>query len=143
MTLKNIKENATIKLVSTQTVAGKTEKSEFLYSCNYYIKNGKKYIVYTEKKDSGMGDSGVILKVEPDAVTMRRSGEFACVMEYKQGEKTEFLYRVPYGTMEMEINTLEISDNLSGNGGKLAFSYILSAGGEETKTEISILVEMK
>ncbi len=143
MTLKNIKENATIKLESLQSAGEKTEKSEFSYFANFYIKDGKKYIIYTEKKDNGMGDSSVMLKIEENFITMRRQGEFAYVMEYKKGEKTKFLYRVPYGTIEMEIETTDICDELSQNGGKLAFSYILTASGEETKTEINISVTMK
>lgn len=139
--MKNIKENATLNLVSIQNNGEENEKMEFSSRGSFNIRNGKKYITYKEHSDMGMGDSSVMLKIEKDLITMRRTGEFATVMVYDIAKVTEFIYRVPFGTMNMKIKTLEIRDDLSEDGGELAFSYLLFVNGETVNTEIKICVK--
>jgi len=107
----------------------------------YYERDGKFYITYQEHKDMGMGDSRIVLKVEPDMITMRRMGDFATVMVYKKDEVTEFIYRVPFGELNLKIKTLKIENDLTETGGKLRFCYDLFAGGEATHNDITITVE--
>ncbi len=141
MTLKNSKENATITLVSRQAAGDENEKMEFTTTGGFYMRDGRYYITYEEHSDMGMGDSRVLLKIEPDMITMRRMGDFGTVMVYKKGEVTEFLYRVPYGDMTMKIKTVKIENSLSESGGKLTFSYLLFVGGDTISTEIDISVK--
>lgn len=143
MTLKNSKENATITLVSRQAAGDEKEKMEFTTSGGFYERDGKFYITYEEHSDMGMGNSRVLLKAEPGMVTMRRMGDFGTVMVYKEGEATEFVYRVPYGEMSMKIKTLDIENLLNADGGRLKFSYLLFTGGETIQTQISISVRME
>lgn len=141
MTLKNTNENASITLVSRQSAGNELDKTEFTVRGGFYEKDGKFYITYPEKSEAGMGNSRVLLKIEPNMVTMRRMGDFGTVIQYKNGEVTEFVYRVPYGEMTMKIKTQSIQSSLGADGGELEFSYLLFAGGEIVKTEINISVK--
>ena len=141
MTLKNTKENATIELISRRVAGEDSDKIEFTTEGGFYMRDGKFYITYREHADMGMGDSGILLKVEPDMITMRRSGDFQTVMVYKLGEITEFIYRVPFGELNLKIKTLEITNSLTDDGGKLYFCYELFAAGEQTRNEITLTVK--
>ena len=140
--MKDTKENARITLLSKRWQGDENDEINLDTVGGYYERDGKFYITYSEHKDMGMGDSRIMLKVEPDTVTMRRMGDFATVMVYKKNEITEFIYRVPYGELNLKIKTLEIENNLTANGGTLKFSYDLFAGGDATKNEITIRVEI-
>ncbi len=142
MTLKNTKENATIELVSRQSSGELSNKIEFISDGGYYERDGKTYITYREHRDMGMGDSRVVLKIDGNTVTMRRMGEFQTVMVYKNGEVTDFNYRVPFGEMSIKIRTQRIENCLGSEGGNLAIDYLLFVGSEVTKNEILIKVKM-
>ena len=141
MTLKDTKENARITLVSKMRQGKESDSINLDTVGGFYERDGKFYITYEEHKDMGMGDSRVVLKIEPDTITMRRMGEFATVMVYKINEITEFLYRVPYGELNLKIKTLKIENELTANGGKIRFCYDLFAGGDATNNDITITVE--
>lgn len=141
MTLKNTKENAIITLVSRRSAGGEQDKIEFTVPGGFYVKDGKFYITYRENSDTGMGDSRVMLKVEPSMITMRRMGEFNTVMVYKTGEVTDFIYRMPFGELKFDINTESITNALNENGGRLEFSYLLISGGETAKNQICLSVK--
>lgn len=141
MTLKNTKENATITLISRQLMDDDGDKIEFTTGGGFYLRDGKFYITYQEHADMGMGDSRILLKVEPETITMRRTGDFQTCMVYKLGEITEFIYRVPFGQLNLKIKTLEITNSLTESGGSLYFCYELFATGEQTRNEITLTIK--
>ncbi len=143
MTLKDTKENARITLVSKRYQGDESDEINLDTVGGYYERDGKFYITYSEHKDMGMGDSRVLLKVEPDTITMRRMGDFATIMVYKKNEITEFIYRVPFGELNLKIKTTKIENELTENGGKLRFCYDLFAGDEVTSNDITIKVELQ
>ena len=140
MTLKDTKENARIILISKRFQGEESDEIKLDTKGGFYIRDGKFYITYSEHKDMGMGDSRIILKIEPECITMRRTGDFQTVMVYKLGEITEFIYRVPFGELNLKIKTKTITNELTEDGGKLNFSYDLFAGGDGTYNDISITV---
>lgn len=139
--MKDTKENARITLVSKMRQADESDQINLDTVGGYYERDGKFYITYQEHKDMGMGDSRVVLKIEPESITMRRMGDFGTVMVYKENEITEFIYRVPYGELNLKIKTHKIENELTKNGGKIRFCYDLFAGGDATNNDITITVE--
>ena len=89
----------------------------------------------------GMGDSRVFLKIEKDKITMRRMGEVNTMMSYELGRITEFLYRMPFGEMNIKIKTEKILNNLTEAGGKLDFSYVLLMNGGEIYNDMSVSIQ--
>lgn len=140
MTLKNIKENATIELVSVQSSGDLNDKIEFVTDGNICVRSGKTYVTYKEHRDMGMGNSRVVLKIEEDMVTMRRMGDFQTVMIYKSGEITDFNYGTPFGELNIKIRTERIENTLTEDGGRLTMEYLLFTGGDVTKNELEIKV---
>ena len=143
MTLKDTKENARITLLSKRCQGEEKDEINLDTVGGFYSRDGKFYITYSEHKDMGMGDSRIVLKIEPDMITMRRMGDFQTVMVYKKDEVTEFIYRVPFGELNLKINTISIKNELTEDGGRLNFCYELFAGGEATKNDITVTVLKK
>lgn len=139
--MKDTKENARITLVSKMRQGDEKDEINLDTLGGFYQRDGKFFITYQEHKDMGMGDSRVVLKIEPDCITMRRMGDFGTVMVYKKNEITEFIYRVPYGELNLKIKTLDIENDLTETGGKIRFCYDLFAGGEANNNDITIRVE--
>ena len=141
MILKDTKENARITLISKRCQGDENDEINLDTVGGFYLREGKFYITYSEHRDMGMGDSRVVLKIEPEMITMRRMGDFQTVMVYKMNEVTEFIYRVPFGELNLKIKTRSITNELTESGGKLNFCYELYAGGEETYNDITITVK--
>lgn len=141
MTLKDTKENAQITLLSVQSDGNEKEEMNFDTLGGFYQRDGKFYITYSEHRDMGMGNSRIVLKIEPDTITMRRMGDFQTVMVYKMGEVTEFIYRVPFGELNLKIKTTGIKNELTEKGGTLNFRYDLFAGGDVTHNDMTITVK--
>ena len=88
--MKDTKENARIILISKRFQGEESDEIKLDTKGGFYIRDGKFYITYSEHKDMGMGDSRIILKIEPECITMRRTGDFQTVMVYKLGEITVY-----------------------------------------------------
>ncbi len=138
--MKNTKENAIITLVSVQREDDDENKIEMTTKGGFYCREGKYYITYKEHEDMGMGNSNVMLKLEPDCVTMRRTGDFQTVMVYKAGETADFIYHMPFGDMQITVKTQTIRSSLGEAGGELMFSYTLFAGDHKAYNEIRLTV---
>lgn len=141
--MKDIKENATITLVNCQNGGGESDRIEFSSGGNFYQKDEAFYVTYKEHSEMGMGDSRVLLKVEDDKVTMRRMGEFQSVMNYELGKTTEFIYRVPFGEMNIKLKTERIESNLSDQGGWVEFAYILYVNGDEINNNVRLDIRVE
>ena len=139
--MKNTNENARITLLSKRFQGEEKDEINFDTVGGFYERDGKYYITYSEHRDMGMGDSRIVLKVESDQITMRRMGDFQTVMVYKMDEVTEFIYRVPFGELNLKIKTKSIKNGLDSMGGTLNFCYDLYAGGEGTYNDITITVK--
>lgn len=139
--MKDIKENAHISLISKQCEGNKKDEMNFDTRGGFYVRDGKYFITYSEHRDMGMGDSRIVLKIEPDMITMRRMGDFQTVMVYKKNELTEFIYRVPFGELNLKIKTRSIKNDLNETGGTVNFCYDLFAGEGVTYNDITITVD--
>ena len=139
--MKDTKENAFITLVNKQKSGAESEKIEFSSKGSFYKKEDVFHITYKEHSEMGMGDSRVFLKIEKDKITMRRMGEVNTMMSYELDRITEFLYRMPFGEMNIKIKTEKITNNLTEAGGTLDFSYILLMNGGEIYNDMSLSVQ--
>lgn len=139
MTLKNTDNEYIITVVNKQTIDGHTEEISETACGSFYKKNDKQYILYKIESD---GDRiSVMIKIDNDAVIIKRSGSVQSSMEYRIGGKRSFLYRLPYGEIEMELETQQIISSLTPQGGKVKLVYTLSMQGEEYYNDTEITVK--
>jgi uncharacterized beta-barrel protein YwiB (DUF1934 family) len=139
LTLKNTDNEYIIAVVNKQMIDGHTEEISETACGSFYEKNDKQYILYKIESD---GDRiSVMIKIDNDAVIIKRSGSVQSSMEYRIGGKRSFLYRLPYGEIEMELETQQIISSLTPQGGKVKLVYTLSMQGEEYYNDTEITVK--
>lgn len=137
MTLKNT-DIYDITISNHQTIDDDTDVIEEKNTGSYCIKNGKAYIIY-KSADNGSEISSTVI-VSDDGIKIKRRGAVNADMIYKKNVKTSFMYRIPYGAMEMEIETLRIVNALGENGGDLRIIYTLAVQGEKYYNNMKITV---
>lgn len=137
MTLKNI-DIYDITIYNHQNIDGNIDIIEEKNTGSFCIKNNKAYIMY--KNDIYGSETSSTLIVSDEGVKIKRRGAINSDMHYKKDAKTLFVYRLPYGAMEMEIETLRIVNSLSESGGELRIVYTLAVQGEKYYNDMKIIV---
>ncbi len=139
--MKNTDNEYIITVVNKQTIDSQTAEISETALGSFYEKNGKQYILYKIEND---GDrTSVMIKLTGDAVLIKRSGSAESSMEYRIGQKSSFLYKVPYGMIEMEIETQSIISRLDADGGYINLVYMLTAQGEKYFNDMEITVKKR
>ena len=127
--------NAKILIKNKQKTEDGEEVLTVNVPCKFMIRGNTAYILY---KDEGISSK---IKTDGKSVTVTRMGEFSNEMVYKEGKKTSFLYKMPYGKLDMELKTNELFVDLSENGGRIKLSYELLFSGTGSKNSMEITVK--
>lgn len=106
------------------------------------VQNGKVYIYYGEPAETGMEETHTLLKLQDGKVFLTRTGEVEQKLEFSSGELTHCQYRMPFGSIDMSVDTkkLEITEN--GDCIDIKIEYILTMNGRmHGLTKMHIQVE--
>lgn len=128
--------NAKIKIENRQKSEDGDEIITQNLPCRFMYKGGKAYILY---KAEGVSSK---IRVEGNRVTVTRMGEFSNEMVYITGERRPFLYKMPYGEIEMELATNSVFVDLDENGGEIRLSYKLLFSGTENRNDLRITISV-
>lgn len=141
MTSKSIdKTNAMFEIVNVQKFKEHEDRLEVITEGRFSSRNGACYLVYKEYSD--IGEVSVTVKAKDEQVTVTRSGACKAKLEYIPGEKREILYTLPFGTMVMDLETLEVKNELSSlNGGILEMKYNMIINGESYYNSMKLEVK--
>lgn len=136
--MKNTDNLYRIIVTNKQTIDGETDTIEELAYGDYREKNGKQYIMYKTENDDDKVSS--MIKIDGGEVQIKRSGTISSTMVYKAGEKRNFMYNLPYGSVEMELETHRIISDLTSDGGTVKMLYTLAVQGEKYYNDMQITV---
>lgn len=92
---------------------------------DYYMKNGKHYIVFEEEDSDGAGETRTVIKIAGDQVNVIRSGANNVNMVFEKDKKNMTYYETPYGELLMGLNTLDIVLKESDNEVEVTIIYTL------------------
>lgn len=138
MTLKNTDNEYRITVRNKQTIDNKTDIIEETAYGSYHEKNGKRYIMYKTEADGDRTSS--MIKADGAEILIKRSGSISSSMAYKAGARKTFMYELPYGAMEMELETHRVISELDERGGKIELVYTLTVQGEKYFNDMKITV---
>ena len=96
-----------INISGLQLDAGTEEPIELMTTGDYYLKNGKHYVIYDEPTD----DSQVVknrLKISPKVVEVTKKGASSSHMVFERGKENLTYYDTPFGSLLLGINTSKI-----------------------------------
>jgi uncharacterized beta-barrel protein YwiB (DUF1934 family) len=102
-----------------------TTEGEFTYEEDHIR------LEYQESEFSGMSGSQTLLAVYSDQMIMRRAGNGASEMVFKNGHRHETDYSTPYGVLKVEMLTKNFSCTLEPDTGKgiISVHYDMSISG--------------
>ncbi len=139
--MKNTDENAIITIVSKHISGNETDSIEIVTTGKFYQKGNKFYIFYNETEAMNMPNCSVMMIAEGDKLIMKRSGEYEVKMTYATGEAESVVYYMPYGKVDMTLDTKSVVCDLVDSGGTVDLDYMLYISGEPQRTVININIK--
>ncbi|MFL0195572.1 DUF1934 domain-containing protein [Clostridium sp. WILCCON 0269] len=122
-----MKKKAIISVSSKQV---DNEVIEVVTPGNFYMKNDSYYAVYEETELSGMEGTTTTLKIKDDKFSLIRMGSTSTKMDFNKNKKSVSIYKTPYGTIELKIQTSRLNININEAGGDVFVNYSMSAAGQ-------------
>ncbi|MBE6879302.1 MAG: DUF1934 domain-containing protein [Ruminococcaceae bacterium] len=118
-------KKVSITIDSTQTVDGESDKTE-LFTVGILEADADGYkLCYDESEATGFEGSSVTVKLLPDSVTVMRTGKAVSTLIIERGKKHHCHYGTEFGDFLIGVNTDEIKNNLTENGGEVYLKYTL------------------
>lgn len=130
-------DNALISIRNLQTDGGESDVINTRCKGRFYEKNGKYYIMYNDDESASC-----MIKADKNTVTVRRGGDSSSAMVCESGKECSFLYRTPYGAMQMKIRTDYVNVSLGENGGSIKLAYDLYVNGGCIKNNMDINIKV-
>lgn len=134
-------ENVVLSIIGEQALPdGETNRVEVITQGQIYEKQGIHYIEYDEQEESGLDTLHTRLSIEPDMVTMMRTGKINTHMVFTPGRKSYNAYETPAGPMEMGIFPTFVRVDMGANEGEIALEYQLELAGHYASHNMLSLV---
>ncbi|MDR0852558.1 MAG: DUF1934 domain-containing protein [Clostridiales Family XIII bacterium] len=137
-----------LKIIGSQISANETNKDtssdmEFITEGRFFKKGDSLYLVYDESELSGMEGCTTSLKITGNKIRMKRYGEdvgIETAIEFEKGKRFNGYYETPFGSVEMEVLTNEVTNRLNSEGeGSLDIDYHVNLKGlAESRSKLSI-----
>lgn len=85
--------------------------------------NGGWDISYQESELTGLQGVTTTFRVEPDKVTLTRTGNLRSVMEFQVGKSHDSLYQMEFGTLMITVTTRHLFFDILPEGGCIDLVY--------------------
>lgn len=139
-----LKEDYDINIIGRQDYTGLGEVGEISLNTtgSYTAKGGTRFIAYKEyDAENPKVSCTSVLKVEPDKVTMMRSGT-ATRLILEKGRRHLCLYDTGYGMLTVGVFTSQLDSSLGEQGGRVDIKYTLDIDSNLSSSN-EITVEVK
>ena len=95
----------------------------------YYLKNGKHYVVFDEMLEGLEGSVKSTIKFTEDQVELIRNGAASTRMLFQPGHENMVIYQTPMGPLSISLYTEEIRAQIGEGRMKLEIEYSLKTEG--------------
>ena len=97
-----------ISISGAQFSEGDQEDVELITTGDYFLKNGKHYIIYDEIEEDGQDVIRNTIKVLPDSIDIIKKGNVSAHMIFGRNKKNLACYMTPFGELMVGIDTSDI-----------------------------------
>ncbi len=101
------------------------ETMEFVTEGELLRRDGGWDISYEESELTGLNGVRTLFRVEPEQVTLQRSGALSSEMVFREGVVHESLYRMEFGALLMTVCAKRICAQLDETGGTVDLTYAI------------------
>ncbi len=95
------------------------------------FRNGGWDICYEESELTGLAGVTTTFRVEPNVVTLTRTGALKSQMVFEKGVVHDSLYQMPFGALMLSIETLSLFYDIVPDGGVIDVSYKINIENSE------------
>ena len=95
------------------------------------FKNGGWDVSYEETELTGLVGVTTTFRVEPDKVTLRRTGALKSEMIFQQGVAHDSLYQMPFGTLMLTVKATSVFYDIMADGGVIDLVYHINIENSE------------
>jgi len=114
-----------ISVKGLQNSGGNDDVIELVTSGRYSSNEQKTTFSYMESELTGLEGTLTTFDIEPNTVTLTRSGAVNSQMVFEEGKHFYFLYDTPYGSTTMGVRTKFIRKGFNEHGGDMEISYTI------------------
>jgi len=135
-----MEQNVNIELQTTIEDNGMKEITTIKEYGKLYTREHMHLVMYEEKTDDQEKVKNMI-SIQPDKVSIRRSGAVKMNQIFREGERSENIFHHPYGRIHMDTYTKSIEyhpvDETS--DGKLVINYTVNLNGQPSQKHFLVL----
>ena len=88
-------------------------------------RNGGWDITYEESELTGLAGVTTTFRVEPEKVTLIRTGKLSSTMVFQEGYNHDSLYRMEFGTLMISVRATRVYFDIIPDGGTIDLVYII------------------
>ena len=99
------------------------EELELVTEGTMEYRSGAWEISYPESELTGLVGVTTTFRVEPDRVTLRRTGQLDSEMVFQRGVSHDSLYQMPFGALLLTVETTSLFYDIVPDGGSIDLSY--------------------
>ena len=118
-----MKKDAMITIKGIYDIDGSNDTIELLTCGRFYRRNNSYWVSNDETETTGYEGHKTTLHIEPDKVTMRRSGVSESQLIVQKGVRHQCMYNTGFGAMTVGVSGKNVKSTLSDDGGTVDFSY--------------------
>lgn len=98
-------KEVSIKISGSQALDGEVGAVETSVDGEYYERNGKQYLVFSETMEGVPGTVNNLVRLEEERMELTKRGAIAVKMVFEKGRIYKCVYQTPYGGFPLEIVT--------------------------------------
>lgn len=122
-----MKKSVVLSICGTQYYPGqKPEVIELVTDGTLEYTRGGWNICYEESELTGLAGVTTTFRLEPEQVTLERSGKLHSQMVFRQGVPHDSLYQMEFGALLMTVCAQTIEAKIDENGGAVDLQYAIS-----------------
>ena len=106
--------------------ADNKDSLDFMTYGYYSYDDGIGSFSYFESEVTGLEGTRTSVIVMPDKIVVDRDGTVTSRMIFKEGEKSSFLYSLPFGEAMLGVDTRKIRQSFDENGGNAEIEYVVN-----------------
>ena len=119
-----MKQNVILSILGRQSYLGQEPDQIELVTEGVLEDQGNAWILSYEESDlTGMGGVTTTFIVEPDKVTLKRSGKLNSQMVFQEGVTHESLYQVEFGALMIAVRASRVMADIYHDGGMIDLVY--------------------
>lgn len=120
-----------IRGLHMETDTDHAEPVEIITPAEYYMRNGKQYILYDELNEEKTSSTKVRIKIsDTNCIEITKNGSSSTHMLFERGKKNLTCYNTPFGSLMIAIITNQIQLEQNDSELSLKIDYLLEANYE-------------